>query len=211
MFFIYKIFNSNKNLYVQLDCFNQPANGWYNTDITPHLFIARIPLLACILFKIGIITPERYNEHKRGIFKKVYYLNLVKKFPFRSESVDAFFSSHVFEHVYLYQFEHVLKEIYRTLKKNGVFRIVLPDLDYVIKLYDSKNPTKFLEYMYENHTKTLSKNSHKWMYSAEYLKGILEKHGFKDVKICKYRQTSFPPFILLDNRKDESIFLEAYK
>lgn len=212
IFFTYKIKHKCKNeLLVQLGAFNQPMKDWYNTDITPHIFITRIPFLPKILFKFNKLTKNRYIEHKNGIFKQVYYLDIRKKFPFKNNSVKAYFSSHVFEHLYFYEFEFVLKEIYRTLKNDGYLRIVLPDLDYVIKLYDSKDPTKFLEYMYENHKKTLSKNAHKWMYSAEYCKSILEKNNFRNVKICKYQQTSFEPFKLLDNRKDESIYIEAIK
>ena len=30
---------------LHLGCFDRPIPGWVNTDITPHLFIARVPLL----------------------------------------------------------------------------------------------------------------------------------------------------------------------
>jgi len=139
--------NKNENMklkLVQLGCFDQPKDGWENYDITPHIFIARIPMLPKLLFTLNILNELRYKQHKTKVFNKVKYLNLNKNLKFQNNSVDAYFSSHVFEHLYLKDLRNLLKEIYRTLKHGGIIRTVLPDLDKIISLYEEKDPNKFL-------------------------------------------------------------------
>ena len=198
-------------LLVQLGCFDQPSDGWYNTDITPHILISIIPGLPKLLYMLNKLDHKRYEQHKNKVFKKVHYLDLRKKFPFKNESVDAFFSSHVFEHLYNFEFEAILNEILRSLKIGGYVRFVLPDLNYVVSLYNRENPETFLRYMYENQFPSLKKNQHRWMYTDYSLKVLLEKKGFKKVRICKYRETEFMPFMSLDNREGESFYVEAQK
>src|ERR1700736_425820 len=68
---------------LHIGAFNCPVDGWLNTDITPHILITRVPFAPLLLFKAGRITAERFDEHRRGVFKKLYYLNVAKKFPLR--------------------------------------------------------------------------------------------------------------------------------
>lgn len=46
---------------LHLGCFDQVIPGWLNTDITPHVFVARVPGLAWFLYRIGKISKERYK------------------------------------------------------------------------------------------------------------------------------------------------------
>jgi SAM-dependent methyltransferase len=52
-----------------------------------------------------------------------------KEFPIENDSVDLYYSEHVLEHLPDINCEHVLREIYRTLKPGGAARIVVPDID----------------------------------------------------------------------------------
>lgn len=186
-----KILKKNETVFIHLGCFDQPVEGWYNTDITPHIFISRIPLLPLLLTKTRFIGEHRYKQHKAGVFRRVHYLNLTKRLPFKDNSVDAIFSSHVIEHLYIYDTYRLLHEIYRILKPKGWVRFVLPDLDKIISDYDSHKPDLFLRAVFENATHALVKNQHHWMFTAPYLKSILSEVGFKHIEQKEYRETQF--------------------
>lgn len=196
---------------VHLGCFNLPAEGWYNTDITPHIFISRIYGLPYILKLCSLMTNDRYKEHKNGIFMEVHYLNLLKKLPFSDSLINAYFSSHVLEHLPVQKTKELIKEIYRTLKVGGYLRLILPDLEKAISLYDKRNPETFLNMIFENRTKALSKNQHKWMFTLPYMESILRDAGFKKIWKSEYKQTNYLPFKDLDNRPENSFYIEAQK
>ena len=93
---------------LHLGCFDRPVYGWINTDITPHLFVAKVPFLATAMHKLGRMNDIRFRQHKQGIFKKLRYLNATKPFPFASSSLDFVYSSHMLE-----------KYIFRVISSRG--------------------------------------------------------------------------------------------
>ena len=86
---------------LHLGCFDQVLTGWINADITPHIFLARILGLAFLLYKIGILSNQRYEQYKQGVFRAIRYLNITKRFPYADATFDCVFSSHLLEHLYL--------------------------------------------------------------------------------------------------------------
>jgi predicted SAM-dependent methyltransferase len=199
------------SIHLHLGCFDQPAQGWYNTDITPHIWIARIPLLAYLLWRTKVISQQRWQQHRDGVFRKVHYLNLSKALPFDNNSVKAVFSSHVLEHLHIKVTESLLEEIFRILEPGGYVRLVLPDLEYAMRLYSKHDPRAFLEMVFENATPGLEKNQHKWMFTAEYAETLLRDAGFPIVNRKSFQETEYEPFRDLDNRPDNSLYIEARK
>jgi predicted SAM-dependent methyltransferase len=197
-----------KNL--QLGCLDQPVDGWLNTDITPHILVARIPLLAWLLHKLGTMPDERYDQHRRGVFKRVKRLDLTRRFAFADESFDNAFSAHVLEHLYREDAERCVREVHRVLKTGGVFRITVPDLDRGVAAYDPEAPEPFLTFMYETHEKR-DKNRHHWMYNEHSLGRLLREAGFSEVQRRRYREGRCPDLDRLDNRPEETLFMEAVK
>ena len=59
-------------------------------------------------------------------------INIAKKLPFPSESVDVIYSCHVIEHLYYKQFRVFIKESFRILKKGGIHIIMTPSLTRLI-------------------------------------------------------------------------------
>ena len=59
--------------------------------------------------------------------------------PLPSNSTQAIYGSHVFEHMSIYVTDKVFSECYRFLTKDGVLRIILPDAEKSILQYVSKN------------------------------------------------------------------------
>lgn len=61
------------------------------------------------------------------------------KFPLCSGSVSAIYAAHIFEHISIYVAQSVFLECYRVLNKNGVIRIVIPDVRKSIGEYLAGN------------------------------------------------------------------------
>lgn len=194
---------------LHLGAFNSPVIGWINTDITPHQWITRVPFLPELLFKLGKMTEERLLEHKRGVFKKISYLNLYKRFPYPDNTFTSVFSSHVLEHLFPHQIPAILAEIKRVLVPGGVVRVVVPDLDLYVKRYDPENPEEMLAAIFE-HQNGL-KNRHQWMYTKESLVHLLQKNGFSNVKSCSFRKGKCEDLDRIDNRAENSIYVEGEK
>ena len=59
----------------------------------------------------------------------VYDINSGLAFPFKDNEVDVYYASMIFEHIMPFRLNFVLSEIYRTLKPQGLIRIVVPDIE----------------------------------------------------------------------------------
>ncbi len=195
---------------VNLGCFDKSIPGWVNTDITPHIFVAKLPGAARVIRTLGKMTEERYRQHERGVFDKVRYVNLSRPFPFGDNEIDNVFSAHVLEHLYRDQVRNCVREVYRVLKPGGVFRVSVPDLDIAVRNYDPKDPDKLLQLIYEAQQKS-DKNRHHWMYNEHSMGRLLRGAGFREVVRCEYQQGRCPDLDKTDNRPVESLFMEAVK
>lgn len=67
-----------------------------------------------------------------NLVKKV---NILKGLPFSNDSFDAVYSSHFIEHLSKNNAIYVLEEAIRVLKKDGIIRIVVPDLENICREY----------------------------------------------------------------------------
>ena len=67
--------------------------------------------------------------------ENIFIHDLTMKFPWERETVDIIYSSHTLEHFDKEQGEQFLSECYRVLKKNGIIRIVVPDLKGFVEHY----------------------------------------------------------------------------
>jgi predicted SAM-dependent methyltransferase len=114
------------------------------------------------------------------------------------------------EHLEPSQARHMFGEVLRVLKPGGVFRVVVPDLNRAVSLYDPQRPDAFLNAMYE-HVGGSKKNSHKWMYTQASLIRFFEQTGFVGVQDCAYREGRLPDVEKIDSRPDGSIFVEGQR
>ena len=83
---------------------------------------------------------SRFNESWTNIdfisnSEKVIAYNLLNGIPFKKESFDVVYHSHVLEHFTKTDGEKLLGECYRVLKKNGIIRIAVPDLEKISREY----------------------------------------------------------------------------
>jgi SAM-dependent methyltransferase len=196
---------------LHLGCFSQVHPGWVNTDVTPHLFVTRVPGLPALLHKLGLISADRLTEHRSGAFRGVYYLDAARKFPLPNSRFDYVFTSHMLEHLYPEEGETCIREIYRVLRPNGVVRISVPDLDLHVAEYNCQNPNSFLDSIFGyTGSGRGRKHRNKWWYNEESLSLSLRQAGFREVYRCTFRQGRCADVELLDNRP-RSLFMEGVK
>jgi SAM-dependent methyltransferase len=190
-------------------CFNCPHDGWTNTDVTPHLLVSRVPGLAWLMYKLGLMTEERRAEHRKGVYRGTKYLNVTKPWGFGDEIFDAIYSSHVLEHLPLWGAKVCLTESHRCLKKGGVVRISVPDLDAFIQEYAPAQSMQWATRFFEANERS-EKNMHHFMYNFESLAALLKESGFTKVVRRAFREGSCPDVEKIDNRPG-SLFVEAFK
>jgi len=196
---------------LHLGAFDQIADGWINTDVTPHLFVARVPGLATLLHAVGKVNDARYAAYRDGRFRRLRYVNLNRRLPYRDASVAAIYSSHVFEHLHVDVAERTLAECHRVLKPGGVLRIAVPDLDHEVANYDPVNPDAFLDGIFQGRAASDNRHArHWWHYNAESLAARMHAAGFSDVAQCDYRQGRCPDLEQIEYR-EWSLFMEAVR
>jgi predicted SAM-dependent methyltransferase len=140
--------------------------------------------------------------------------------PLESDSIDYAVSIHALPELRLPDLVPALTELRRVLVPGGVLRLALPDLDRAIRAYldgdrdyflipdsDARTPgaklvTQMLWYGYS-----------KSLFTEDFVCELLERAGFREIVPCRYRQTAsrYPEIVELDNRPEESLFVEARK
>lgn len=195
---------------LHIGAFHRGIDGWINTDITPHMWITKIPYFSYILYKFKFMSHERYLQHTQGAFKNLRYLNLCKPLPYEDNTLEAIFSSHVFEHLFLDEVKRLIIECHRVLKKGGICRVVVPDLEKIMLLYDTNDPQKFIIDIYEIATRSEVKNQHHSAFTGAFLTKLFKEAGFSKCEVASYQKGVCPDIDQLDNRPD-SLFFEAIK
>ena len=153
---------------LHIGCGKNPLKGWLNTGISPR-------------------------ECRAGV-----YLDAGKPFSFPDASFNYVYSEHLIEHLTYRQALNMLEESYRVLKPGGVMRVATPDLRFLIGLYqDPAKPIhqRYIDYSAKrggilpspvyiiNHFHTAW--GHKIIYDKETLSALLEKAGFKNLRLCE--------------------------
>ena len=195
---------------LHLGCFDQPVRGWLNTDITPHIWVARVPGLARLMNRVGRLSDHRLAQHQAGVFRSVKYLDLSRRFRLPDASISAIFSAHMLEHLPPEVAANCIRECYRVLRPGGVMRTGVPDLDTLVSRYDPADPDPVVDAIFETQ-RNGGKNRHYWMYNERSLSRAMMDAGFQSTERRGYREGQCPDLELLDNRPGETLFIEAIK
>ena len=193
---------------LHVGAFDVVHDGWLNTDVTPHLLVARVPGLARLARAAGRLSDERWAAYRDGRFRRLRYLDVTRPLPYPDASFEAAFGSHVLEHLTPGEADALLRELRRVLRPGGVLRLAVPDLDRVIASYDPAAPDAFLDGMLQGRTRTRSRHRHWWHYNERNLRAALERAGFRDVRRRGFREGRCPDVERIDSRP-ESLFMEA--
>lgn len=191
------------------------AKGWINYDWGLLPFLAKYRLTS--IFTSLSLLPKIYNCQ----WPKIELIDLRKELPDEDGSVNYIYCSHLLEHFEKYQSLKLLRECRRILKRGGMMRIVLPDLEKVIDEYrdaDSFN-REFYGYDKDKYVGILGKlqllflRGHEWMYDKKSFRNLLKEAGFKNIKLRSIKKGKFPNInkLDLDVHKRLSFYYECQK
>ena len=205
--------------HVQYGCGYSAPPEWLNFDASPTLRWERIPLLGSLWTK----NAERFPSNVR-------IGDIVKGLPVPDESCRGVYASHVLEHLALDEFHQALRNTRRILQEGGIFRLVVPDLEwaareYVRRLDETSDPKANDFLLRETYLGTatrrrgpaglvyrwLSTASHLWMWDEPSLRQALTEHGFVAVRRCRAGDCEDPMFALVEDpaRFEHAVAMEA--
>jgi len=115
----------------------------------------------------------------------------ITKIPFKDNSVDLIYSSHVIEYFDRVEVLDVLKEWNRVLKLNGLLRLAVPDFEIMTELYVKRKIelSRFLGPLYGKMNMGNNIIYHKTTYDYKSISDILYSCGFDGIRRYDWRLT----------------------
>jgi predicted SAM-dependent methyltransferase len=149
-------------------------------------------------------------------------LDMRERIPFDDNSAMMIYSEHFFEHLdYPNDAKHFLRECFRVLEHNGIFRVGVPDtllplLDYAgvgdgwwLRACKSKEfwrpewcktPMDHINYHSRQDTE------HRYAYDFETIESVLKETGFTEIEQCE-----FDPALDTKSRERGTLYVAARK
>lgn len=200
--------------YVQYGCGLSAPEQWINYDASPTLQIQKAPLIG------GLLKSNLNTEFPSNVL----FGDIIKGLPEEVNSVDGLYCSHTLEHLALNDMRRALANSYAILRKGGIFRCVVPDLEYAareyIKRLDAGDETASMFFMQdtllgvENRPRGakgmvssyFGNSHHLWMWDRKSLARELINAGFIEVRECGFNDSEDPMFRHVE---DPSRFVNA--
>ena len=128
------------------------------------------------------------------------WADISAKLPFRTETVEAFYSHHVIEHLPDRLLPFHFSEMFRSLKPGGVIRVGGPNADMAIKKFEEDDLDWFSDFPDQRRSIggrfanfILCRGDHLTILTSSYLRELAEDAGFDQISFCKPAQvTQFP-------------------
>jgi SAM-dependent methyltransferase len=191
---------------LHLGCGLVTPPDWLNVDGSWNARLGKYPRLRRALVT-GRLIPNRstavaWNED-------ICVLDVRRPLPWPADTFDAVYASHLLEHLYRDQAVLLLQECLRVIVPGGVIRLVVPDLEHIIRSY-LEHRESFMsndgsatwapadEFMrrllmkepnaphgnviHQVYSRLLDFHSHKWMYDAQSLRNCMQYTGFVNVE-----------------------------
>lgn len=185
---------------VQFGCGTCAPESWLNFDAGPAFLLEkRFPFLKTALVRRG------FPDYP----KNIQYGDVIKGLPVAADSADRVYCSHVLEHLALGDCRTTLRNVYSYLKPGGVFRFVLPDLEFYTREYlSSDKPEAAQIFMAETYLgeqvgarglKSLprtifGRSQHLWMWDYKSFVPELEASGFTAVRRAQFGDSNDQAF-----------------
>jgi len=141
--------------------------------------------------------------------KNIKYGDVIKGLPVPAQSAEVVYCSHVLEHMSLDELRVALRNVFSYLRPGGTFRLVVPDLEQLIKTYLA-DPTagaasRFMQDSYlgeKNVTRGLNamptalfgRARHLWMWDYKGMAEELAAAGFTSIRRAQFGDSSDPHF-----------------
>jgi predicted SAM-dependent methyltransferase len=169
----------------------------------------------------GSITPAGWvNSDKKGGPGVDVACDIRSGLPLAADSFDYVVSIHALQDLPYLEVVPALRELHRVLKPGGWLRLGLPDLDRAIQAYVRGDKSYFLVPDREVRSlggklsvQMLWYGSLRCMFTGDFVEELLARAGFTSVGGSAFRRTGspHPEIVELDNREEESLFVEAVK
>ena len=183
---------------VQYGCGFSSAPAWRNFDGSPTLRFERIPLL-------GRLS----SKNERRFPANVEYGDIVRGLPVPDDSCELVYCSHVLEHLALEDLRTALRNTHRILRKGGIFRLVLPDLEQLVNDY-VHDPSEQAAISFVRNTalgrerrghslkafllEWLGSGQHLWMWDYRSMARELRDAGFSGIRRAAFGDSADPAF-----------------
>ena len=179
------------------------AEFWTNFDASPTLRFERLPLIGWL-----------YTKNQQRFPSAVRYGDIVRGLPIPSQSCSGLYASHVLEHLALDDCQVALRNSLSLLQPGGIFRVIVPDLEVLIKNYvQTMAPAASVEFMHRtalgraaglhglaDFVKSIFGHSeHLWMWDYKGMVRELEVAGFADIRRCELGDSREPMFRYVEN------------
>lgn len=183
---------------VQYGCGKCAPKTWQNYDISPTLKLERLPLVG------KLFVRKEWGAYPKNVIIGDITVGLPDVKP---ETVDNVYCSHVLEHLSYEDLKRALRNTYQMLKRGGIFRLVVPDLELMVNEYveDKKcgkkdaahrlidktlmgvknKPTGLIARM----VSTFGNSHHLWNYDFSSLALELEEVGFKNIRRAEFNDS----------------------
>jgi predicted SAM-dependent methyltransferase len=161
-----------------------------------------------------------------NLFNKIdLWLDVRNGLPFRSNSIDSIYSTHMFEHFYTDELNRLLQECVRVLKNGGGMRLVVPSLENAIAAYTQQRSEWFYD-SFPRHFDSLGgrfsnfvfcDGQHRTAFDFSYFDEVLHQAGFREVEKSAEAKSrlygsSVPPYEPQDSTDlPHSLYVEAFK
>lgn len=119
---------------LNLGCGLRTSWEWNNIDFSAYARLRRHPRLVRFLRRSGILSDERYQRLLR-VDPDIVAWDVRRGIPFPSDTFDVVYHAHLLEHLDRNFAPTFLKECYRVLKKGGIIRVVVPNLELICRKY----------------------------------------------------------------------------
>lgn len=199
---------------INLGCGLAITKDWHNIDGSLNALIAGWPrVLHRIAYRMtGAKQYYSLEEYCTLLGEHLFiHHDLAYGIPLHDNTADFVYSSHFLEHLPRKQGEMLLKEAYRVLKPGGMLRLCVPDLEYALSLYASGQKEKMLENYFFIDDDESHYARHKYMYDFAMLRDLLTHIGFQRITRCSFQAGKTPDIQKLDNRPEDTLFIEAQK
>ena len=199
---------TDAELKLNIGCGTSGIEGWVNLDNSPSILLSRLPLGRRI-FR----TPDWPRDVRRA--------DVRKRIPFPDSSVRCIYSSHTFEHFTYEESLAVARECHRVLRPGGVLRIVVPDLDILVRDYLADSTDSLASHRFISRLLLTAGlrdivhagAHHKQMFDASSLVHMLREAGFPAPEVSTFGSSRIARIaeIELESRRSESLYVEAAK
>lgn len=189
------------NDHVQFGCgFTAPVT-WRNFDASPTLRFERLPVFGRL-----------YTKNERRFPANVEYGDILVGLPVPAGSCTGVFCSHVLQDMSVDECRIALKQTFELMRPGGIFRLVVPDLEYSARRYvESNDPLAAVQFMREGkfgvetgprrlYARVIQSlesslgSRQRWMWDFKSFAHELRQIGFHNIRRCEIGDCADPLF-----------------